>query len=91
MCYGFHYRPSPILEYEDLCNDVCKAFPGLASLIDSIESALATMIAEDLKKDDNDGSLLDLDSYANCIHIPTLDECIMPEVLGCALGLASTS
>ena len=57
-----------------------EAFPGLASLVDSIESALATTIAEDLKKDDNDGNLLDLDSYANCIHIPTLDECIMPEV-----------
>ena len=53
----------PFLEYKDLCNDVCEAFPGLASLIDSIECALATMIAEDLKKDDNDGNLLDLDSY----------------------------
>ena len=31
----------PFLEYKDLCNDVHKAFPGLASLIDSIESALA--------------------------------------------------
>ena len=71
----------PFLEYEDLCNDVRKAFPDLASLVDSIESALAAMIAEDLRKDDNDGNLLDLDSYANCIHIPTLDECIMPEVL----------
>ena len=70
----------PFLEYKDLCNDVRKAFPGLASLIDSIESALATMIAEDLKKDDSDGNLLDLDSCANCIHVPTLDECIMPKV-----------
>ena len=61
----------PFLEYEDLCNDVREAFPGLASLIDSIESALATMIAEDLKKDENDGNLLDLDSCTNCIHIPT--------------------
>ena len=68
----------PFLGYEDLCNDVCKAFPGLASLIDSIESALATTIAEDLKKDDNDGNMLDLDSYANCIHVPTLDESITP-------------
>ena len=66
----------PFLEYEDLCNDVREAFPGLASLVDSIESALATMIAEDLKKADNDGNLLDLDSYANHIHVPTLDECI---------------
>ena len=71
----------PFLEYKDLCNDVWEAFPGLASLIDSIESALATMIAEDLKKDGNDGNLLDLDSYANHIHVPTLDECITPEVL----------
>ena len=31
----------PFLEYEDLCNDVRKAFPDLASLINSIESALA--------------------------------------------------
>ena len=70
----------PFLEYKDLCNDVCEAFSGLASLVDSIESALTTTIAEDLKKDDNDGNLLDLDSYANCIHIPALDECIIPEV-----------
>ena len=48
----------PFLEYKDLCNEVCEAFPDLASL------------AEDLKKDDNDGNLLDLDSDANCIiHI----------------------
>ena len=39
------------------------------------------MIAEDLMKDDNDGNLLDRDSYANCIHIPPLDECIAPEIL----------
>ena len=71
----------PFLDYEDLCNDVHEAFPGLASLVDSIESELATMIAEDLKKDDNDGNLLDLDSCANCIHIPTQDECITHEVL----------
>ena len=64
-----------------MCNDVQEAFPDLASLIDSIESALATTIAEDLRKDENDGNLLDLDSYANCIHVPTLDECITPEVL----------
>ena len=70
----------PFLECKDLCNDIHKAFPDLASLINSIESALATTIAEDLKKDDNDGNLLDLDSYANCIHIPTSDECIMSEV-----------
>ena len=38
------------------------------------------MIAEDLKKDDNDGNLLDLDIYANCIHVPTSDKCITPEV-----------
>ena len=44
----------PFLEYEDLCNDVCKAFPDLASLINSIESALATTLAEDLKKDDDE-------------------------------------
>ena len=80
MCYLFCYRPFSILEYDDLCNDVREAFPGLASLVDSIESALATMIAEDLKKDDNDGNLLDLDSYAHCIHIPALDERITPEV-----------
>ena len=71
----------PFLEYIDLCNDVREAFPGLASLVDSIESALATMIVEDLKKDDNDGNLLDLDSCTNCIHVPTLDEYIMPEAL----------
>ena len=69
----------PFLECKDLCTDIRKAFPGLASIIDSIESALATTIAEDLKEDNNDGNLLDLGSYANCIHIPTLDECIMPE------------
>ena len=63
-----------------MCNDVHEAFPGLASLVDSIEIALATMIAEDLKKDDNDGNLLDLDNCANCIRIPTLDECIVPKV-----------
>ena len=65
----------PFLEYKDLCNDVHKAFPDLASLINSIESAFTTTIAEDLKKDDNDGSLLDLDSYTNCIHIPTFFSC----------------
>ena len=70
----------PFLEYEDLCNDVREAFPDLASLVNSIESALATMIADNLKEDDNDGNLLDLDSYANCIHIPTSDEHIAPEV-----------
>ena len=64
-----------------MCKDVQKAFPGLASLVNSSEGASATTIAEDLTKDDNDGNLLDLDSYANCIHIPTLDECIVPEVL----------
>ena len=72
---------APFLAYKDLCDDVHKAFPDLALLVDSIESVLATMIAEDLKKDDNDGNLLDPDSYTNCIHVPTLDECIMPEVL----------
>ena len=61
---------APFLAYEDLCSDVCKAFPDLALLIDSIESVLATTIAEDLEKADNDGNLLDPDSYANCIHIP---------------------
>ena len=70
----------PILEYKDLSKDVCKAFPGLASLVNSIESALATTIEEDHKKGDNDGNLLDLDSYAHCIHIPGSDECITPEV-----------
>ena len=70
----------PFMEYEDLCNDVRRAFPGLASLVDSIDSAFATTIAEDLKKDDNYGNLLDLDSYAKCIHVPTLDECIASEV-----------
>ena len=70
----------PFLEYKDLCNDVRKAFPGLASLVDSIESALATTISEDLKKDDNDGNLLDLDSYTHRIHIPASDECITPVV-----------
>ena len=72
---------APFLAYEDLCNDVCIAFPDLAFLIDSIESVLATTIAEDLEKADNDGNLLDPDSYANCIHVPILDECIVPEVL----------
>ena len=80
MCYLFHYRPFSILDYEDLCNEVHEAFPGFASLVDSIESALATTIAEDLKKDDNDGNLLDLDSYTNCIHVPTSDKCIAPEI-----------
>ena len=70
----------PLLEHEDLCNDVHEAFPGLASLIDSIENALATKIAEDLKKDDNDDNLLDLDSYTS-VHIPALDKCIAPDVL----------
>ena len=69
----------PFLEYEDLCNDVCKAFPDLASLVDSIQSPRAPAIAEDLKENDNDGNLLDLGSYANCIHVPTSDECIAPE------------
>ena len=32
----------PFLEYKDLCNAVREAFPGVASLIDSIQSALAT-------------------------------------------------
>ena len=40
----------PFLECEGLCNDVHEAFPGLASLVDSIEGALATMIAENLRK-----------------------------------------
>ena len=40
----------PFLEYEYLCKDVRKAFPGLPSLVNSIESALATTIAEDLRK-----------------------------------------
>ena len=65
---------APFLAYKDLCNDVRKASPDLAFLVDSIESVLATTIAEDLKKADNDGNLLDPDSYANCIHVPTLDE-----------------
>ena len=64
-----------------MCNDVSKAFPDLAFLIDSIESVLATTIAEDLEKADSDGNLHDPDSYANCILVPTLDECIAPEVL----------
>ena len=38
-------------------------------------------IAENLKKNDNDSNLLDLGRYAKCIHIPTLDESIAPEVL----------
>ena len=71
MCHLFHYRPTPIFGV---------TFPDLAFLIDSIESVLATTITEDLKKADNDGNLLNPDSYANCIHIPTLDEGIAPEV-----------
>ena len=52
----------PFLEYKDICNDVHKAFPNHASLVDSIKSGLATRIAKDLRKDDNDDNLLDLDS-----------------------------
>ena len=71
----------PFVEYDELCNDIREAFPNLADLVDSIESALATMIAEDLKEDGIDGNLLALEKFVNCLQVPTLKDCVMPDIL----------
>ena len=71
----------PFVEYNELCNDIREAFPNLVDLVDSSESALVTMIAEDLKEDGIDGNLLPLEKCVNCLQVPTLEDCVMHDVL----------